>query len=794
MGLKFFDSLPSLIAEIERDKASKSSLANRFPIRLIFLNSFRELRQLLSSIADKATIFEIRNILGGKDKWVTWEDVASPISQLQEDTVVVPLSEYARLLTREDFYSIFKALSEIERNSSIRTYIPLVGLWERFNHEFWSAFYRKQEWAPVWKLQTVPEKVTVYYLCFELEEISTVPPNILVIDEIRDWLDIWKKDELRGILCVSETLSRLLQNALPDQTFELQEISDPREYLVHLFDLPMPFEFRQEDMDLWVRLIDDVSIFRTRIQRFENILAIKFNIHSVAIADPRDFLRLYLRCSTNYERWLIKNAVLSSPSHGNSYLRSCLKACSTLSPSELIEKIWLHIFQLCQGTTEKLRVLGRERRELVSEIHGTPGFSGYTIEEKLEHMMKAVRPLRGVKLHLLTGHTFAEKKALVLDNDCESLSGASSELQEVYPELVYYVSWDALVPDNDVPSWLLEYMREYNCSKLSNRKSPKLEQILNEKNRDKSSFSDWYYALPSVPIVPDRAYVWVDGLGAEWFPLLVWLLGKYGADKGKQVTRKELVRVILPSSTSCNQYTSDYVVDRINDLDRYIHSQSSYKYPDNLIDEIEIVKEIAKQIAAHDAARISVISDHGFSFLCTKGFGNIKRLDFAGNEHEGRFIWAQEVDFHDDDYWIVWSVDEGNCRGKRALVALKHVSLGNTPMREVHGGATPEEVVVPYIELETTEAVEYVIEPTEFSVYVSNPRVIFKITPRPSVIPEAFLEDRRLRLLYDKSLDSYVIHLHGCRAGKYTIKLVIGSSEYVLKVTLRGGFTERELF
>ena len=251
-----------------------------------------------------------------------------------------------------------------------------------------------------------------------------------------------------------------------------------------------------------------------------------------------------------------------------------------------------------------------------------------------------------------------------------------------------------------------------------------------------------------------------------------------------------LTRGNLPSTTECNRYE----FEKIEDLDNYVHNQKPYKYPDDLIKEIELIEKIIKRIIEMPNGKLCIVSDHGFSFLCLRDFGNFKRLDLTNAEHEGRCMWIDEVNYKNDGYFIAWNVDEGNCRSRKALVALKYVSLNNTPYREVHGGATPEEVLVPYIIIETEkDKIRYKIEPIDFEVWITNPIIQFKIHPQPLYIPEAFLNKQSLKVSYEKENDVYMIDLKSLKVGVYTIILRIGDMDYQIKVTIRGGFKERDL-
>lgn len=225
-----------------------------------------------------------------------------------------------------------------------------------------------------------------------------------------------------------------------------------------------------------------------------------------------------------------------------------------------------------------------------------------------------------------------------------------------------------------------------------------------------------------------------------------------------------------------------------------MHKQNSYVYPDTLIKEIEIIKNIANKILELPYEKICIVSDHGFSFLCLKDFGNFKRLRFEKSNHEGRCMWIESESYHDDDYFIVWNIDSGDCQGRKAIVALKHTSLNSIPSREVHGGATPEEVLVPFIIVDTKkEEIEYVIEPMEFVVRINNPIIEFRIFPQPYYTPEVMLKKQLFRLSYDKNKNAYKLDLTGLKAGEYIFTVKIGDKQYDIKVEIKGGFKERDL-
>ena len=785
-------SLEELYKKIEEDRYFRGyPNVNRFPVRFIHLNSFRELREVFEFLTKKYNVKykDISEFLHG-DNWLTSYEIVEEIKRINDNTIVVSLSEYLRF--EEDLFPTLKGLAEIEK-PDVRIYIPLVGLWERFEREFWNKFYRREEWVPVWKLETSTQRsITLYQINFNLNYRNLSLKDFIVLPTAKDWLGIWRRDiteDKKGILLMSKPLSYLCRNFLPDRIFDLKKISNEKEFLERVFKIKIPIEYKEEDRKFWNKLIEEID--RIKGTTIERIFLEHFNLGSIKRLKPIDFLELYLKTGDNYERWLIKNFFLSLYKFRSSYLYICFNKLEGWDIRDLIEKIWLEVFNLPPKTLGNML---SERKEFLNYIHKNLKFSAEFIEEKLTNKLTTIEkyPIKK-KFRYLTGITFVEKRFVIeelKDLDIQEIQEVIPDLKEAYIELAYYLDWDLIKPDNEIDNWIIEYFKEYNYSKLKNTKSSKLEELINTKNRDKSTFLEWYYSIPKAEIDENCECFWIDGLGAEWFPLIVHLINRYCGGK-KSIKKKLITRVNLPSITKCNRYEGR----RIEDLDRYIHGQNPYRYPDDLINEIDILKNIVEKIVMGSShKKICIVSDHGFSFLCTKNFNNIKRLNISNSEHEGRYMWVEGKNYSDDVYYMVWKVDEGPCQGRTAIVALKHVSLGNTPRREVHGGATLEEVLVPYILIEfEREKTEYRIEAINPEVWITNPVLKIKISPEPLSVPEAFLNERPLKVSYNKEGNLYLIDLRGLKVGEHRLQLKIGDKEYQIDVSIKGGFKERDL-
>ena len=136
MTIHRFSGLDELKNSVQNDLKDFNISANRFPIRYIFLNSHEEMKEIIDLLIDNVTLIELSSFLYSNDSWLTPDQVINEINKLTDSSIIVPLSEYIRFLNDEQFSKIFNALSEIE-NRNLRLYIPLVGLWDRFEDLFW---------------------------------------------------------------------------------------------------------------------------------------------------------------------------------------------------------------------------------------------------------------------------------------------------------------------------------------------------------------------------------------------------------------------------------------------------------------------------------------------------------------------------------------------------------------------------------------------------------------------------------------------------------------------------------
>lgn len=792
-SIQSFGTLEELLNEIRSDKNSQSIYAHRFPIRFIFLPELRCLKELVKNLNEIGVdIIELADVLPNDDGWLTSDQIIDVITQRdkEKDLIIVPFSEVARFYSKNDFIAVLNSLTEIENveNTKRRVYIPFIGLYERFEKKFLKAFSRRAEWAPIWKLSENHEKrstIKIYLIHFAAPDIK----DIKLIKNVKEWLNVWKTGDVEKMVCCSNTLSYHYKNTLPDQVFDIEQIDNYKNFILNIFDIDIPIPYGEDEKELWGSLLNNILVERN-IKNFSRLVATHFNRASI---NKEEIIDLWLEKNDNLSRWFLKWWVVNETSWKENYIHLVMDDIGNFTNDEFLNKLWFKIF----GHDRINKSWIRERKDYLKRFHSKSDISLDRIEAGLQDILTSVLSNKdkiGEILELLTDITTYERKYLI-----EIIKGNKNSYLDIirgtYPHLYYYLQ--SIVVDNlEKKGWVKEYFDEYKYSKMTNSPSDKLQEILAEKNKDEDSFYNWYYSIedPQSIVKKEEAeeIILMDGMGLEWLSLFVKLIEKYSEQYGIFVEKEYVARTNLPTVTECNRFEN---AKHVRDLDNFIHSENPYRYPDDLIKEIELIDEvIRREILSSNKSKILVVSDHGFTVFPQSQFENIKKYNFKESNHEGRCMWTDETFSADEDF-ILHTPDECG-KGKKRLVSLRYASLYHLPRREVHGGATPEEVLVPVILVsKTKEEISYEIGPLHQEISIRSPNLYLAITPKPQIAPILIYEAKNLvrELKYDTKENKWWTQLRGFNAGSYIFHLKIGGSENKISVEIKGGLKEREL-
>jgi len=780
--LKELNNIADLIKEIYNDKNTPSASARRFPSRFIFLNNRKDYFEFKKFITEQVkNIIYLRNLIS-EDKWITRDTILAFLNNINQDTVIYDLSEIIRFFDKKSFNVILEGIAlKEETTANFRIYIPMFGLKDRFLNIFWSNFYRNNAWAPVWNILGENEKICIYQLNFNLDANILEGIDYFIVSNTKQWFEVLDKAKENIISC-SETLANFFNTFLPDKNFDHKLIENIKDYLKIILNKNIDVTYKKEEIEYWKKILSICSSNKD-IKNFEELLSWIFDVKNIENCHIDKLIEFFLKEENDFKKWLLKKYITENSKFYSSsqYLRIVLEQLEGLSKVEFIKTLWFKAFQLSSDLKIWL-----ERNSLLHFIHNKLKEDYEFIEINLNSILEALENEDfdeiKIKLSMITK---SEKKffikKIIMAKDDEKIF---NESEKIYPDLYYYINWNNLKIEG-VENWVIDYFKAYNLSKIKNEKIKMIDLILNERNANKESFCNWYYKF-NRPITKHENFVWIDGLGIEWLPLFIHYLNFYGDNFNVFVEQKAIARSKLPTITEINKWDN---FEKINDLDDYCHKIHIFKYPDNIVEEIEIVKNIAKKLVEKVDDELYISADHGFTFLVNKKFDIAKIYNFDDTNHEGRCILDYKNDLNEDRYFT-WDLEDQS--NKKALIASKHYSLNKLPIREVHGGATPEEVLVPFIKLKKIkDKIQYIITPEKLEIDIRNP--IFKIFIYPNPSTDVYLIISNKEYLLNKEENGYFAELKNINTGKHDCFIKIASQKIKYQFSVKSGFKELDL-
>ena len=741
-----FHSLDDLKEAISVDVKSHDVLAQRYCVRFIMLNNFDAFRELTKFLVLELGVekFDLEKLALGPDKTIDIDTLSDAVRNLKVSSIVTPFSELARFFKEDEFKGFFNdiILSEDIAHPQKRIYIPIIGLHNRFT-DFLKSFGRIEESAPIWQYyMPKDDKVMVYVSKFKN---YTIPDklNICSLPTMRDWLSFWKKQAPKDkILCGASPILNRWPNAKPDSIFTFQSVDNSHKFITDFLEISLPIEYKESELEYWDAMLQNIGKNAAQLFDFPSYVEDLFNRKTIT---ANDILLLWAEDETlAYERWLLKAYALAYKGDElSSYMRDVLheiddfKIANTLFVN-LTERIfYMTNAERLQNFDSRKYIMQSQRelfRTLVPEEHQS-WIKNHIIEiaQKDDNLSQAKR---------LCTATFDFEKILflgwyVLRSEKDF---GFSYLKEFYPDLAGYLTAYESVATKVTVSWAADYLERLRRAKMVDNYTEELKEIVEERNASAESFYNWYYSFPNSHDLLneiqngqiysiDKIY-WVDGLGAEFIPFIHYLLEN--SQSSYEAILSQIARTTIPSNTHLNSFDVDnHLIFKLSALDELAHEGHYQKYA-TLVAELETVKAVIYKILDDNKVgkhTIAIVSDHGLSSMSRKC--DSLKID-SKTKHEGRYVSLA------DDCTMVSDIDfvvhENERDHKKYKVALRHQSLGVKPTHEVHGGATPEEVLVPFIVISNDDAskpLKYTIVPVEAKVPISDRKVAFKIIPEP---------------------------------------------------------------
>jgi hypothetical protein len=742
----FFSTFEELTQEIKLDMDSKDMLSQRYAVRFIMLNNFNEFKRLAKFMADSGvSMLDIEDIndVENEDRWITKDMLKMAIKSCKESTFVTPFSELVRFYNEDEFRGFLNEIILLEdiRHPQKRIYIPLIGLQNRFS-DFLSSFARITESAPIWRYDAEPQSVEVF---FTSNKNFILPSSAAdcQLKSLREWLMFWKSQAPQPrIICTSLPIAAKQKYSKPDNIFKFNKISNAYEFITNFLELTIPFEYNEDEESYWNKLLSKLGSNPQSNFNVEKFVSTYFNKIKLNASD----IIVEWNKTSNYEfeRWLLRNYVIYTDFRNEyPYVALCVEMTTDFKDENLLNNtIATRILYDSNLPVNIKSKYAQERRKVIINnksifIKAITTQDQEWLQSRIMEEYNQQNDLAAV-IDLCTGIYSFEKNLLiglsVLNQGDKSLQTA---IAQYYPDFAAYLETNQPSIINKENLWCIEYLKAYKQAKLADKYLSDISDFIKTKNSSSESFYKWYYEFQSshdaleemrsqVAYRPDKVY-WIDGLGIEFLSLILKIVEN---DNGKmKVVRSQITRSELPSSTYHNKFEGEYVT-KYSDLDELGHDSHGYKYIGTLKKELEIVKDIVLDILNSNKktpCTIAIVSDHGMSCLSRKAPS--KKYD-GKFEHEGRYIKTTSEAMSDSDYLV----KQNDTDSQYYKIALTHSSLSKVPTHQVHGGCTPEEVLVPFILLsnkELAKSIKYQIKLTSCDIMLSCPEVVLTVIPEP---------------------------------------------------------------
>lgn len=671
------------ILEVTDKVRAEKQTPGRFPTRVVFVRNWEDYVSLASELSEVCDVILNLATYTKGDIVPKFKDLHTELGKHSNKTILLlSFGEYLRLCPNyenDQSNGEFKGLWEQMQAENAKTkYIVLLfGGRELFDN---AVSYVGERQSPfLWEVSESQKDTDIKVTVYSPEFVDAV--NIDA-DSFSSWLVKWDTlfAEKRGNFSLRTKLCKYTAGSFGNVKIEV--VNEPFAYIASLVTDGNALKREYGNGQFWSEVAKSVQ----SNQPFSATVDYALNVgHDF---DPVPVLAKFEQLTETEKLLLWMRYKMYS---GNDYVSYAVS--KTSKPDEIPLAIRDAVFSLTKPTdlqlAERLKAIG------VLNLHFEDGYfvklDKVSAESRFAYLTSKTAEER----------TYAVKTVSEILRKGGELSAIASMLRQGYHALAEYLSPTQIKTDGAMP-----YFDWYRKNKLINRVPDTVPPLLDLDTIDSRN---------KVIQSNESGYpLWVDGLGAEWLPLL--LAEIKGLPVATDVIYKT-ARSILPSETEFNRQWSDGD-EKWNRLDQLNHKgmPDDRDYYSCIATQIKYVCEIARRVgellADHNC--VVVTGDHGSSRLAALMFHSSENYSITPFKSSkvrsfGRFC---ELPFGDDVHItpsmeIVTAMRDGQDVKCVVIKTYEHFKQsgnavgGNTDdnavVGEVHGGMTPEEWLVPVV-------------------------------------------------------------------------------------------------
>lgn len=801
---KEFHSLADLQHQVEEDKQAKgigASTLNRYPIRFVLFDNFRDCYEFVEYLQSERDA-HVESV----DRWIdsNYPDIIISHVELADriydhikkkspnDCVIAPFSELARFYDNEEkksFDALLKTIKAIQATPTAvqnnqRVYIPIVGL------EGKMETFAEDSQTNIWRLVSDNKGLTYRLILTANNDfgVKGLDEQYTVVNNIREWLNIWKDSKQQitpEIVCLSRSIYANATYAQPDNAFSYEVCDNAYDFLTKGLKLNFGGIIPQSsDGNNWELLAESINL--TGGFNFKKYVHSYFEIDQ--IENYKDFIHLWFGHPSIFDRWLLAR-YFASINNGQGYICHILEETTNYGTNEFIENMVVYITEV----QEEMKI----RRYCLAYAAQRNVVLSQSAESRIAKSLQNLPSVIGYRstLQYFTGISVKEKEIAI--NWLGQGFINVTDIKNFYPDLYYYLSTGIGVTAS-VPYWVEQYFAEYKKSKIANKYSQSISDQINKLNSSEISFDKWYNQFKTTyTLLQNRGdievFYWIDGLGIDWIPLVKQIINER---KEQQIYLNEIMiaRSLLPTKTDINKRDLQRLLpegaslEKFGDLDTLAHRNDNIS-PFTIDKELTMVRSSIEGILnKYIGKKIAIISDHGLTYLSQLVQG--KNMAGVDSDHHGRIAIRKSPNTTTDSNYF--RLDDN-----KTLCALKHESLcAKVPTGQgIHGGCTPEEVLVPIFIISSSPAsTNWSAELLTLDVNGSNPRLVYIIKNIPSTETPYVEYNGTVYSMHLIEADTYETEDLVLDANENTVTLTIGDVQKVNLISISTGLVENDLF
>ncbi|HQE49917.1 MAG TPA: BREX-4 system phosphatase PglZ, partial [Fervidobacterium sp.] len=750
-----------------------------FATRFILVDTPEEYNVLLNWLRNHCDkVLNLADFCSGDDVFPMLSGVLATLDVMEKDATacIVGVSEFMRLVP-EKVKSFFSKLFERETAKNRRIYLPLFRgreLLSQLLEGYDRVIYKE-----------TPDVLSVKVFSNQLKDIElTVAPfaqrkvqsGVKLLNGVRELFTLWSnqsnvqrstrfwlKTEFAGI--VKEGAS---------SHYTVQVYKSAWDFLTDKLKLVAEKNLGTEEQ--WTWLAENVE----EDDDFDRLASRLLNRKKYSSEVINHFWKDSVKNGNGPKRWLSWLwAKLSEPQ--GSYLRMTLDMSNDINQFE--ESVALAIFDANELTFDLIK----ERKKLLLDL-GPPNLPKL-FWEKYNKLEKPES-----KLAVLTDFTDKEKCEAVRNvGDLLKIKPSGESwiriLEITYPTLFNYLTGFLL--DDEFAN---KYFNFYRKSRIMDCVSEEHAHLLEEWNQEKLWLYDTRHSVLEKVNKQSEEIIWIDALGLEWLGVIAGSI-----DPNEYTVECKVVRAELPTVTTENNEWKDENEFVRYDLDENAHD-TQYKFPDNFVKALDIIEDkVNKKLREelHNSQVLILTSDHGLSRFAAISNDKVPTPDGYEARRGGRYASLSNTAEKIKTTSLERYPDVIKTEGE--LIQVRYRNFIGSPVHggEIHGGASPEEVLVPVIRIAREAlSIKLTVETPEVEIDIKGRGLLVIRSSGSLSAPMLQITNMSLEGHYEGE-NKWSFLLEGLRDGEYSGSLYDNGrnlGEVKFKVKKRGAIERSDDF